>query len=69
MAHKEIFFLLESSEAAVRFWRNRATKLEAEVAELKAALARRKAFEAGEAVPSIVRARKRVTKGPPQRAR
>jgi hypothetical protein len=58
MARKEIFFRREDSEAAVRFYRDRATKLEAEVAELKAALARKKAFEAGEPIPSIVRARK-----------
>jgi hypothetical protein len=58
MADKEMFFPPEDLEAAVRFWRNRATKLEAEVAELKKALARKKAYEAGEPVPSIVRARK-----------
>jgi hypothetical protein len=54
----QLFFPPEDPEAAVRFWRDRATKLEAEVAELKAALARKEAFEAGEPVPSIVRARK-----------
>jgi hypothetical protein len=35
------------AEAAVRFWRDRVTKLEAEVAELKAALARNAAIEEG----------------------
>jgi hypothetical protein len=55
---REIFFPPEDPEAAVRFWRARATKLEAEVAELKAALARKEAYEAGKPVPSIVRARK-----------
>jgi hypothetical protein len=58
MANKEQFFPPEEPEAAARFWRNRATKLEAEVDELKAALARKEAFEAGKPVPSIVRARK-----------
>jgi hypothetical protein len=57
MTRKEIFFPPEDPEAAAPFWRDRATKLEAEVAELKAALARKEAFDAGEPVPSIVRAR------------
>jgi hypothetical protein len=37
MARKEIYFPPEDPVAAARFWRNRVTKLEVEVAELKAA--------------------------------
>jgi hypothetical protein len=48
----------EDAEAALRFWRNRATKLEAEVAELKPALARKKAFEAGGHLEEPIAARR-----------
>jgi hypothetical protein len=57
MAQKEIYIPPQEPEAALRFWRDRATKLEQEVAELKAALARKQAIEEERPVPSIVRAR------------
>jgi hypothetical protein len=47
MARNEIYFPPEAPAAAARFWRDRATKLEAEVAELKAALARKQAIDEG----------------------
>ena len=59
MARKPTFeFSPEEPEAAARYWRDKATKLDQQVAEPKAALARKKAFEAGEPVSAIVRARK-----------
>jgi hypothetical protein len=59
MAHKTTFeFPPEEPDAAARYWREKATKLEQQVAELKAALARKEAFEAGKPVPPIVRAQR-----------
>ena len=40
------------------FWRERALKLEEENAQLRAALKRKEAVEAGKPVPTIVRARR-----------
>jgi hypothetical protein len=48
----------QKTRNAARYWRDRATKLEQQVAELKAALARKEAIEVGKPVPSIVRARR-----------
>jgi hypothetical protein len=53
----ETYFIPDEPEAAARFWRARATELERQAAELKAALARKTAIEEGRPVPPVVRAR------------
>ena len=58
MTSNEIHYLPEDPEAAACYWRDRATKLEAEVAELKKALAHKQAHDSGEPVPRIARARR-----------